>query len=386
MSREYTTKTAALKATTIDTRILDAKKIMVYPGGGDEKERKDILDVIKDSIEILDSRGENATEYDVWGTWVEKTEDGKFILHDDYVYIDNMVAEKLLNCPDLEAVTTIADNKLFDIDGNVVLNFQFDNLQGDTSGDLRTLFPNVQTFSANLDNCLFTAGTFCGTIFDGNGFVSNLPNLGAEVVTFAESGLKKFDSNLQNLKVSCATFAMTPQLKTFSSSLDNLQAAYGMFAGSSIESFSSYVPKLYDGQNMFRNSNIRYVDASFSNLLNGAGMFENTNLSLESVRKIAESLPVINIYDYDEEGNKVFIYENGVEFKVDLDEVVDLGGEQKFIIYPDWIGEMMITWKDPEQFTKEEKAVIIHEYFALMLAKGWTVITNLMEGEPDGIY
>ena len=88
MSKEYTTKTAALKATTIDTRILDAKKIMVYPGGGDEKERKDILDVIKNSVEILDSRGENATEYDVWGTWVEKTEDGKFILHDDYVYIN----------------------------------------------------------------------------------------------------------------------------------------------------------------------------------------------------------------------------------------------------------------------------------------------------------
>jgi hypothetical protein len=50
------------------------------------------------------------------------------------------------------------------------------------------------------------------------------------------------------------------------------------------------------------------------------------------------------------------------------------------------IGEISITWKDPSIFTEEEKAIIIHEYFALMNAKGWTVITNLMEGEPDGIY
>lgn len=384
MSTEYTTQTAALKATTIDTRILDAKKIMVYPGGDDKKERKDILDVIKNSVEILDSRGENATEYDVWGTWVEKTDDGKFILHDDYVYINAVEDARLLSCPDIESVTTIADNKLFDSAGNVVLNFQFDKFQG--GGQLSILFPNVQSFSGNLDNCLFSIGLFLGTSFEGRGFDSNLPNLVGEVMTFGASGLKKFDSNLQSLKFSCVTFNATPRLESFSSSLDNLQAAYGMFLNSSIETFSSYVPKLHDGKDMFRNSNIREVDAIFSNLLDGTGMFDNTNLSLESVRKIAESLPVINIYEYDEEGNKVFIYENGVEYKVDVEEIVDFDDEQKFIISPDWIGEMMITWKDPEQFSKEEKAIIIHEYFELMLAKGWTVITNLMEGEPDGLY
>lgn len=52
MSKLYTTKTAALKATTIDSNIVDAKKIFVYPGGGDRTNRVDILDLIKDTKTI----------------------------------------------------------------------------------------------------------------------------------------------------------------------------------------------------------------------------------------------------------------------------------------------------------------------------------------------
>lgn len=46
MSKLYTTKTAALKALKIDSNIVDAKKIFVYPGTGDGTERVNILDLL----------------------------------------------------------------------------------------------------------------------------------------------------------------------------------------------------------------------------------------------------------------------------------------------------------------------------------------------------
>ena len=46
MSKLYTTKTAALKAVKIDSNIVDAKKIFVYPGAGDRTERVNILDLL----------------------------------------------------------------------------------------------------------------------------------------------------------------------------------------------------------------------------------------------------------------------------------------------------------------------------------------------------
>ena len=183
------------------------------------------------------------------------------------------------------------------------------------------------------------------------------------------------------------SFSDTKNLKTFSASLDKLQIAGGTFDGSVIESFSSYVPYLHYGYCMFRNSNIKEVDASFTNLIRGLGMFENTNLSIESVRRIAETLPIVNNFTYNEVGDKVFSFEEGVQISVScpFDEI-ESSESSNLIINKEDIGEISISWKDPSIFTDEEKAIIIHEYFGLMNAKGWTVITNLMEGEPDGIY
>ena len=47
MSKEYTQKTAALNAVTVDTHILDANKILLYPGTGERSDRVNILDIIK---------------------------------------------------------------------------------------------------------------------------------------------------------------------------------------------------------------------------------------------------------------------------------------------------------------------------------------------------
>ena len=60
MGKNYTQSTAALNAVTVDTHILDANKILLYPGTGDRNERANILDIIKNSApEDLENRVED---------------------------------------------------------------------------------------------------------------------------------------------------------------------------------------------------------------------------------------------------------------------------------------------------------------------------------------
>ena len=237
----------------------------------------------------------------------------------------------------------------------------------------------LRKFEGNLDNLYNSISLFGGTS-ELEEFTTNLPKLVLSIGTFFGSGIKKFVSYVPNIIADAISFANTKNLKTFSISLDKLHVACGTFYRSGIESFSSHVPYLHDGHCMFRNSNIKEVDASFTNLLRGLGMFDNTNLSIESVRRIAETLPIVNSFTYNEVGDKVFSFEEGVKIKTELEDI-------SYIEYDkECIGEISISWKDPSIFTEEEKSIIIHEYFGLMNAKGWTVVTNLMEGEPDGIY
>lgn len=56
MSKLYTTNTAALKAVTIDSNTIDAKKLKIYPGTGEKTERKDIIEIIDDNIDELESQ------------------------------------------------------------------------------------------------------------------------------------------------------------------------------------------------------------------------------------------------------------------------------------------------------------------------------------------
>lgn len=78
MSREYTQKTASLQAVTVDTHILDANKILVYPGEGDRASRIDIADSLK-SVSTLDTAvfgDEIARTYDSVNIPINYTLDG----------------------------------------------------------------------------------------------------------------------------------------------------------------------------------------------------------------------------------------------------------------------------------------------------------------------
>ena len=60
----YTQRTAALRATKFDSNIINAKKLLIYPGSEDKTQRKDILEIInKISDDIAELKSKNYALY-----------------------------------------------------------------------------------------------------------------------------------------------------------------------------------------------------------------------------------------------------------------------------------------------------------------------------------
>lgn len=388
MSKAYTTKTAALRATTIDSNIIDANKIFVYPGDGDKTERTNILDLIKKSSKVLyDERGTNITQNDIWGRSIETIEDKTYVRHK---WLNATINEDIKS-----SISQVFYNKAVDADNTLKFNIECDRIKS-AVGSFAT--PSLLKFFGDLSNLEDGSSMFKNTSIKSSNW--KLSSLEKAESMFDNSDIETFDSNLPSLYNAKSMFKNTGSMKTFSGSLDNIFDAESMFENSSITSFSSHVPYLYKGTNMFSNSSITNILASFSNLLDGTGMFENTNLTLDSVRMIAETLPQINEFTYDEDGTKTYVWSNGLSFKYYLPQWSDEKGDTQSVptqleISSENIGEIMITWSDLSVLSKQEKAIIIYEYFKLMNLKGWTVVTNLYEDltdsddntiEPTGIY
>ena len=380
MSKLYTTRTAALKATTIDGNIIDANRLMIYPGGTDRNERKNILDVIGDAaaavkIDIYDERGNNVTENDIWGRSVEKI-DG-----------ENIIRCKWLNAnipADVKStITQVAHNKALNTNNALVLNIECDRIKS-AIGTFDS--PALLSFSGDLSNLEDGTSMFNGSAIQSVNFTLSSLRNGDRM--FANCPIDSFNGDMKLLSYAKDMFRETTKMESFAANLDNLYDAESMFENSALSSFSAHIPYLYKATNMFANSNVTDVLASFDNLLDGSGMFENTNLTLESVRMIAETLPKINAYKLEEDGSKTYAWTNGLNYTYYVtewsDEKEDTVAVSKQIeVSPDNIGEIMITWKDTSVLSKEEKAIIIYEYFKLMTLKGWTVVTNLYEDKTD---
>ncbi len=380
MSKLYTTKTAALKATTIDGNIIDAKKLMIYPGVGEVTQRKNILELIEETIEgakidLYDERGTNKTDKDIWGRSVEMV-DG-----------DNMVRCKWLNASidDItkSSIAQVQYNKALDSTGKLVLNIECNRIKS-AINTLAT--PSLTYFNGDLSNLEVGVSMFENSSISS--LTCKLDSLLVGDSMFKGSTITLFNNDMPSLSSAKEMFKNTSKMETFASALDNVFETDAMFENSTITSFSSHVPYLYKATNMFANSSITNVLASFSNLLDGAGMFENTNLTLDSVRIIAETLPKINEHKIEADGSKTFVWANGLTYKHYIpqwsDEVEDTKPVAATLtISPENIGEIMITWKDTSVLSKAEKAIIIYEYFKLMTLKGWTVVTNLYEDKTD---
>lgn len=381
MSNNYTKNTASLKANRITAGTIDSKKLFIYAEEGKDDSRKNILDILKDlkeSIEILDERGNDVTENDIWGRYV-KNEDGVNVIHNKWL---NATVDESLKT----LVTKIEHNKAYDDNGQMTFNVEVDKIK---SAVCSFAMPNLTSFSGDLRQLEDGTEAFRGSsieVIDCD--FSSLKNARG---MFKDSSLKRFDKEVTLVNIGSEMFRNTKNMTYFDSPLNNLLDGGEMFEGSSIKRFSSYVPYLYNGKDMFRNSNIEDINASFTNLFDGIGMFENTNLNLESIRKIAETLPKINHYNYDEYGGRIYTWANGTTINFTISEWSDEKEDmiplaQTLSISPNTIGEIMITWKDVTSISKEDKAIIIHEYFKLMTLKGWTVITNLTEEDTSDIY
>jgi hypothetical protein len=377
MSKQYTTRTAALKATTIDSNIIDAKKLMIYPGAGSNKnERKNILELIKDNqINLYDARGIDTTSKDIWGRKIEKNGENS-IIHCNWL-------NATIDDETKSSIHKVHYNKAVDANNNLILNIECDRIK---SVSVPLFSQSLTYFDGDLNNLEI------GTLMFENSSIkdirTSLDSLVLGDSMFKNSLITHFNTNLPALSRATGMFKDTLKLNEFNGSLDTIFDASSMFEGSTLTSFSSHTPYLYKGTNMFANSNISSVLTSFNNLLEGVGMFENTNLDIASVKLIAETLPKINSFTYEEDGSKTFPWANGLTFKYltpqwsNADDDTKLV-ESTFTISSKNIGEIMITWKDTSVLSKEEKAIIIYEYFKLMTLKGWTVVTNLYEDKTD---
>ena len=236
----YTTKTAALKATTADIRNLNAQEIKL--------KGKNILDYIEESTPTVkhsqDTR-ETVTENDLWGQWIETTEDGTIIVHDDVVNPNGSSSAWNIN------ITKVENNKAY-------VN--------------ETLYGNIQTDKIKNGQAMFRAGRKL-TSFDSD--LSNLTS-GKYMFTFCNN-LQSFVSDLTNLKDGDSMFAVCNSLPSFSISLPNLISGKNMFQECiSLTSFNSNLSNLEDGNEMFVYCpGLISFNSDLPHLINGTAMFES---------------------------------------------------------------------------------------------------------------
>ena len=213
-TKNYTTKTASLRATNADVRKLDVKKINL--------KGKNILEYIEDAIPTIkhsqDTR-ETVTENDLWGQYIETKSDGTIIVHDDLVTNPN--GSKTWN----SSITKVEDNKAY---------------IGE-AGD--SFFANIQTEK----------------IKDGNNMFTYCPQL------------TTFTSDLSSLTNGYGMFNSCSSLTTFTSDLSSLTNGSGMFGScTNLTSFNNDLPSLTEGRYMFADcSNLTSFSADLSSLTSG---------------------------------------------------------------------------------------------------------------------
>lgn len=336
----YTTKTAALKATVIDARTINLKD-------------KNILDYINENVPtVLDGRGENDKDYDLWGSTV-KTEDG--VITVSHKFVENPNAPKKakgdITIPEptkaAEAwnsnITKVVDNKAYtgDSEDSFYANIQTDMIQ---NGNSMFCYSNLTSFDGNLDNLTeawnmfrnckdltsfnvklpnLTNGwaMFCDSAvaesFPGSGifslempslkwglsmffgctgittFTSDLSNLiSAQRMFQGCTNLAKVDTNLDSLLFSYYAFANCEALTSFDIPLPKIVAATSMFSGcTNLTSFSSDLSALKVGNNMFSGcSSLTSFSGDLSSLVSANNMFNGCKLDIESIICISDSI------------------------------------------------------------------------------------------------
>ena len=329
--KNYTTKTAALKATVADISKLKVKG-------------KDVATSVKhpnDTREVI-------TENDLWGSWAEITKDGEIIFHDDEVTNPNASNWSAWN----SNIAKVEDNKAYtgeiDYYGDLTNLALYANIQTEKIKNGRYMFYNcsaLKTFTSDLSsltngysmfyNCsaltAFTGDSDgspvnLSSLTNGNCMFMNCPNLTSftsdlsslddgqqmfyqceNLTNFASDlssltsgyemfyqckNLKTFNSDLSSLTDGWNMFNNCSKLTNFTSDLSSLTDGWNMFYGCSyLTTFTSDLSSLTDGSQMFYNcSKLTNFASDLSSLTSGYNMFYGCQLDTESIMHIAETI------------------------------------------------------------------------------------------------
>ena len=254
-TKNFTTRTASLRATIADVRVLDAKKINLSG--------KNILDYIKESVPTIthskDTR-ETVYENDLWGQWVETKADGTVVVHDDY--LSNPNGNSAWN----SSVKSVKDNKAYtstDATGEPLCNIQTEMIKDGSHMFKQT---EITSFSGDLSSLV-------------NGYFM-----------FSGTSITSFDSDLSSLVSGYYMFNGSIYLTSFSGDLSSLVDGSNMFNSTSLTSFSGDLSSLVNGSSMFRYTSLASFSGDLSSLVNGSYMFARTSLTPQSVMYIVESI------------------------------------------------------------------------------------------------
>ena len=232
-TKNYTTRTASLRATIADVRVIDVKKINL--------DGKNILDYIKESVPVIThSQDTRETVYtdDLWGQWVETKDDGTVVIHDDWV-------TKSSNSW-ISNVTKVENNKAYDGDF-VLANIQTERIKDGTEMFHQT---PLESFSGDLSS-----------LVNGESM-------------FMDTSLTSFSGDSSGSPVN----------------LSSLVNGSWMFYGTSLTSFNGDLSSLVNGENMFYGTSLTSFSGDLSSLVTGLYMFSSTSLTPQSVMYIVESI------------------------------------------------------------------------------------------------
>ena len=263
MTKNYTTKTASLRATVIDSRNVDAKKISI--------DGKNLLDYIDEKETIVKDERDLITENDIWGTKVIKDENDNVIVTHDFITIptDN-------ESPWKKQVTKIEDNKAY------IGDEFYANVQTDMIKDGNNLFVNnktLKTFHSDLTSMTNGSVTFAASSlesFEGN--TSSLTN-GRYMFQFCYD-LTNVECDLSNLTNGVNMFSDCGELKDVSKigKLKSLEIATQMFCGTNVDAKGNgpftEMPSLKFASAMFaRDTSLTSFTSNTPILTNIDGMF-----------------------------------------------------------------------------------------------------------------
>lgn len=240
MAKNYTSKTASLKAVTIDVHKLESNIIKV--NGQDLEQsisstKSDILnqlDIVKQdllyeidnatpTVKISTDTRQTITENDLWGTYVETKDNGEIVIHDDWFNNPNLNSKTAWNTQ----ITSVTNNKAYGTNNN--------------------FFANVQTEKIKNGSFMFYK---CSAL---TSFTSDLSSLTEGHSMFHNCySIQSFYENLSSLSNGDCMFASCSSLVKFTSDLPQLTNASHMFYNcSALDDFSVDVSSLVSSNNMF---------------------------------------------------------------------------------------------------------------------------------------